>query len=429
MLGLNDDFRSLKLLEKFIFIGFNLKKVVLRDNKQLEFKNNIIILNDIFFLHQENSGQTQFEYLIGNKILSNDNINIFKSNIKENERISKEYNFKYKHIIFPIKPVAYIDEFFKIGINIKRIVTEECIKINSVYYPNFDKKDYHDDDAHSNVFGQLKVINKICSDFNLKNFHSVTYKEEMVVGELSKMYDNNQRKRTSADNLILEKNEIIKNKNKKKVYIKKYSLAKVYKGNAGMLSYSINPLAINNKRIVLFGDSFLGGSFYLFSNLFNEVIFMRVPYIYEDIIKVLKPDIVLTSNAERYLVDMPDALNPKPYFLNYFTPKFKSNEIDNETVNMFNILFSGRESKPYKKFKKNKKLNIKDKLLNNIYKLTADDLISEIDINICRDKAIELENSDINKAYHLMKIVYTARSNPHLKRKLLEYTKKINEKC
>jgi len=209
--------------------------------------------------------------------------------------------------------------------------------------------------------------------------------------------------------------------------IKKFSLHDYYNGNSGDLDFILNPFSVYPKRLVLFGDSFFRvQKLRIFYLLFEEIIYIRNPYIQEDIIKVLKPDIVLTGNAERYLINVPDASHPRPYFLNYFTSKFNPN-INRETVSGFEALFSGRESKRYKEFKKKKSVNIIKKLKEKpLYELTIDDMLSDKDINLCRDLALQYEETNIKKALYLMEIAHKARpKKKFLQDKYLAYKKAI----
>lgn len=402
----------------------------LRENNNLTFKNGVIELNNVFYLHQENTGQQQFEYLIGNKVLPSEKVNIFKSNISENERISKKFNFQYKHIIFPAKAVAYSEDFLKIGIEIRKIAPDECINLPSVYYPEFHKEDFPNDDIHNNIFGITKLLKKICIDFNLEPLPKFTVKKTKTRGDLSRMYDQHERERIILDKFIFHNESIIENSLRRKNYSKHYSLEKYIKGNAGHLDYLINPLALNEKRIILFGDSFFRYFLDIFSLLFNEVIYIRNPYVQEDIIKVLKPDIVLSGNAERYMINIPDALNPMPYFLYYFRPEFNNQNIDPTVIKAFKVLFSGRESNKFKQFKQGLEINIVDKL-SSPYIIKVDDIISHLDATVCFDIAQELEATDVKKAFHLMEIAHLARPNRALiKEKYLEYSEKIiNMEC
>jgi len=194
-------------------------KINLRDYKELEFKNNVIVLDDVFFLHQENSGQEQFEYLIGNKSLESEKINIFISNIQHNERIRDIYGFKYKHIIFPAKATAYSNEFLDIGIEIHQIAPESCTHLDSVYYCDVNQQHYHKDDTHTNAFSLVETLKQISHELGLDDFPEAIFQESMLsLGDLGKMYDSIRRKRIIFSEYSVS-NELIKDKIKREEYI------------------------------------------------------------------------------------------------------------------------------------------------------------------------------------------------------------------
>jgi hypothetical protein len=407
--------------------GIYVEHTNLRNNNHLVFKSGVIKLDDVFFLHQEKIGQQQFEYLTGNKQLSQEQISIFINNIEENNKMAKTYSFQYKHIVFPAKATVYAKQFKKIGIDIKSIITDECLALEKVYYPKFEKKHYYKDDTHTNTYAMIEILNNVLEEFGLEKLPQAKYIDDIpVVGDLSKMYDGLPRNRKIFSQFIID-NQLIHSPKRKLAYIEKFSLEKFCMGNSGHLDFNINPLPIYNKRVVLFGDSYFRMNLNLFSMIFNEVIYIRNPYIIEDIIKTLQPDIVLTGNAERYMINVPDSRKPKPYFLNYCTNKFKSHEIDNRTIEGFKNLFSGRYSREYMEFKKRFTISITQEKLENVYSLSENDLKSSLDGSLCRDKALEIENDDLEKAFHLMKIAHLYEPHrPFIKEKYLIYKSEIN---
>ncbi|MFW8629148.1 hypothetical protein [Vibrio natriegens] len=67
--------------------------------------NNVIDINGILFLQQKDRAQEQFAYLSGEKNVSKNVIEKFNLNIKTNLEISSKQGFKYKHIVFQLKPL------------------------------------------------------------------------------------------------------------------------------------------------------------------------------------------------------------------------------------------------------------------------------------------------------------------------------------
>lgn len=55
-----------------------------------------------------------------------------------------------------------------------------------------------------------------------------------------------------------------------------------------------------NKRLLVFGDSFVERSLKLFSCFYSEILFCRTRYFHDEIALMFKPDHIITESAERY---------------------------------------------------------------------------------------------------------------------------------
>jgi hypothetical protein len=87
-------------------------------------------------------------------------------------------------------------------------------------------------------------------------------------------------------------------------------------GNNGMVDIYMAPESGSRGRLLWFGDSFGRSACRFLSFLFREVVFMRTPFFHAEIYDLIRPDIVITENVERYLDNVrPDA--ERPHFLLY----------------------------------------------------------------------------------------------------------------
>ncbi len=87
-------------------------------------------------------------------------------------------------------------------------------------------------------------------------------------------------------------------------------------GNDGLADIYISPAAIHQRRLLWFGDSFGRGCTRLLSAFFSEIVFLRTRFCHAEMMEQIRPDIVITQNAERYF----DAVTPDaeaPPFLLY----------------------------------------------------------------------------------------------------------------
>ncbi len=87
-------------------------------------------------------------------------------------------------------------------------------------------------------------------------------------------------------------------------------------GNDGLIDIHRSPGAQHRARVLLFGDSFGRGVARVLSFFFAEIIVLRTRFFHEEMVRLVRPDIVLTQNAERYLNAVaPDS--EAPPFLDY----------------------------------------------------------------------------------------------------------------
>ncbi|WP_025564767.1 hypothetical protein [Psychromonas sp. SP041] len=392
--------------------GVNAVQSDIDDHPDIEVRDGVLKVNGCLFLRQKGVAQQQFDYFLGNKKIPDESVNNFKCNIKHNLSLANEVGFKYLHIIYPAKPCVYKESFKDIGVDINSIVTSEHL-MPSVIYGESITRHFYFDDTHHNDQGLYEIIKQglVAIGEDISKLVPI-YKQMTRQGGLGKMY--------GSEPHMSEHLEYFEGHTKG--VIQRFSLAEYLAGNSGHIDFNFNGNAIIKKRIVLFGDSFFRNSLDIFSEIFEEVIYFRNPYIFTDIVKVLTPDIVLTGNAERYLVDVPNSALPKPYFLNFFGEKFRSVDIPFNTKNMFSMLFSGRNDKEFLAWRSINLLTItREKQLDPL-KITLDDFKTEKDFYFCYQLAVFWESKDINYSFHLIKLALKIRPNgPVLKKKHDEY--------
>lgn len=345
--------------------------LLLEKTNGIKSKNNVLTLDGQMFLHQKNTGQRQFDYFLGKKILSEEVRENFKKNISNNRILSEKYHFLYKHIIFPAKPVVFKKLFEKKGIFLQSLQQQVFSDEKVVLYPKLNEEDYDVSDTHTNDKGVFKILKLIINDFGLLKDVSAEFSVGEKLNDLSSMLGlpfSNYCKLTSID-YCHSFND----------FTKSYALTSFLESNTGDFEFHINKYAPINKRLFLFGDSFFKTRIHIFTALFNEVIYIRAPYVIEDLVACLQPDVVLSGNAERYLVNTPSATTPRPFFMNYIVNPLKSKPTE-ELILAFEALFSGRESVRYKTFKKLHSTDITENILKPLQ-------IKKVDIKGNDDKA------------------------------------------
>ena len=298
-----------------------------------------IVKTGNLFLHQYNSAQRQIQHFTGEATLSSAAINNFVENVSYSHNFCHERDIRYQHIVFPAKPIAFASEFKEAGVELTSLMTKQHYQ-GSVIYPIeqlASQEHFYRQDTHLNDFGKLAIMEMILRKlgYTLPKF-SPRYGTRNLVGDLGGKLSLEAVPETTISEL--RPGEVAK---------KSFSTATFLSGNAGQISYHINFNSIFKQRLVLFGDSFIQAFLGLFSSLFHEVVYMRCPHVRGDITDLLAPDLVLTSNAERYLVNVPNHKTNPPYFLHYFNSGFRPSEIEDVTRNAFKALFSGPKSTAY----------------------------------------------------------------------------------
>ena len=86
-------------------------------------------------------------------------------------------------------------------------------------------------------------------------------------------------------------------------------------GNDGLVDLYLSPDALRAERILWFGDSFGRGCVRLLSLFFREIVFLRTRFLHDEMVFQLRPDIVITQNAERYLDVIASDDEAQPFLL------------------------------------------------------------------------------------------------------------------
>lgn len=391
----------------------------IEDNQSLKITNGVLSFDDnTLFLRQKDQGQRQFDFLTGKSKVTATNTDNFIDNISKNHKFCEENNINYAHAIFPCKAVAYRKKFAEIGIEINPIVSSKHLSHQRVFYPNINsiKEDwYHKTDTHCSYIGYLNILKKV---FNVADLDfpelSMTIATRFMKGDLAAM--------CNAEGIEVE---YIKDFGVE-ADIHRFSNTKALSGNSGEIYFTINNKPLIKKRLLLFGDSFFVGCLNILSNIFEEVCYVRNPFILKDIALRLNPDVIFTGCAERYLTKVDSAETSTPFFLNYFKGNTSFERLLPETLEAFHHFFLDRELEEYKQWQK--KLNFKKYL-----KLSDSDLLSlakkNVDIlEFIRDTAISTEKYNIHESYRLMSIAKKVRPNGVVITKKLDiYKQKISK--
>lgn len=367
----------------------------LESNPHLTIKNNVITFGDALFLQQKDRAQHQFQLLMGEVTLKPKMVDTFQRNMAHNISIAKREGFDYKHIVFPCKPIVFREKFQSIGVELNPIFSDQHHHPQVLYPTNILPEDYFLEDSHLKASGTLKIIEQVLEEFGYSKLPKPLYGYHDVAGDLRKMLGGD----------CLEKKQFLKSldglpQNR----VQHFSTASGLEGNTGHLYFFFNPYALHNVRLVLFGDSFFQRRFDIFKRIFSEVVYFRNPYILDDVVKVLEPDIVLTGNAERYLWHVPDCDSARPWFMNYISNRYDSKKIPESDIKAITALFSGKSSREYRNMF-GEKLTDLPRDIEKLSMLSESDIKTNADISFIKGMADYYEKEHPGVAYYLMSLV------------------------
>ena len=266
--------------------------------------NNVLIGSDKqLYLHEGN--YNQFSFLSGKEVVSVESKRNFLSNLSQRKNFAHQRNIDYLHVIFPCKPLVLRRNCPE---PYRRNIRSLFLHAYSPLFPERDHEKEHilyplaalmneqtqrdcfwPNDTHINAVGQLciyreigKHIEGISSDFPLFRIH-----EQLRQGDLGLMLGDQEQLPSLCFPWLGETLQ--------------FSNTKELPGNSGDVVITHNPLSKSERRLVLFGDSFIKTILHLFAQDFRTVLYIRGPYFQPDIIDLFKPEVLITSETERYL--------------------------------------------------------------------------------------------------------------------------------
>ncbi|PWT79425.1 MAG: hypothetical protein C5B44_06885 [Acidobacteria bacterium] len=87
-------------------------------------------------------------------------------------------------------------------------------------------------------------------------------------------------------------------------------------GNNGLVDIWFSPSAPYTARVLWFGDSFGRQTVALLSYFFKEIMFLRTPFVHDEIANAFSPDIIISNNVERYF-SFCEVDELRPWFSSY----------------------------------------------------------------------------------------------------------------
>jgi|GEM_PF-1555700 len=318
-----------------------------------EVHNSVLFgLDGFMFLH--GGRQQQMAHLTGECEPSEESIANFSENMTKRKEFCNSRGIEYLHIVFPSKPVVYKDKIDpslqervkSLFIRFYEKSLDSCVK-DYVLYPyaeliesNCKDPVFRRLDTHNTDAGYMVVVKSILDRLNyIYNQEEFFYRREVSrTGDLAKMLGFQKKEDEKAvfpylPPIIVENTHTLK-------------------GNTHHICIVHNPVAISDRRLLVFGDSFIHGALTYLSPCFKDIIYVRSESFQEDMVELCGPDVVISSNAERYLREVnSDKTSTPMLFANYGIDSYKPKE---EFINAYKSQFSWKyHREQYDEWKEN----------------------------------------------------------------------------
>ena len=266
--------------------------------------NNVLVgESNQLFLFEGN--YNQFSYLSNQEFVSATSKANFLDNLRRRRRFAEERNLQYLHIIIPCKPLVvrsktpepyrqnirslFLHSYAPLFTNRDPLQEWTLYPLASLIREQTQRDCYWANDTHINAAGQLCIyreIGKHIPDLST-TFPLLRITEEPRQGDLGLMLGDSE----PLPSLCFPWTGELLN----------YSNTQALPGNTGDIVITHNPLSSTQRRLVLFGDSFIKTMLHLFAHDFRTILYVRGPYFQPDMIELFDPDVLITSETERYL--------------------------------------------------------------------------------------------------------------------------------
>ncbi|CAA6827577.1 MAG: Unknown protein [uncultured Sulfurovum sp.] len=277
--------------------------------------HNDVLLGKEEYLFLFQGMHRQFDYLLKRKIVLPINIKNFIFNIKRRSSHFEKNKIKYIHIVFPSKPLVK-----------RKFLPKGYANIDSLYnmYYKENCTSYED-----NIFYALDLLISLENEYStfLKYDTHISDRGYLAIAKYildffniayNKKLDSMFQKRLASNDLS---KKILKGKGLEEVL--KISNCNFYTignrshltGNGDEVTIYYNANIKENKRLLIFGDSFLKDMLPIFSFHFKDIMYIRSQFIHYDIVKSFNPDMVISGNAERYLSNVKSEKNANNFLM------------------------------------------------------------------------------------------------------------------
>jgi SGNH hydrolase-like domain, acetyltransferase AlgX len=269
------------------------------------------------YLYLFDGAHHQFSYLVGDLLPSTESIANFFGNLDHRHRYCEQRGIAYLHVVFPSKPVVTTEKLpspwrervqsLFLG---AYATTLGAVWPSSLCYPrdlllqlDAERPAFYPLDTHMSNYGSLSVARWILQKLGLDYDPAEIFTESAGVftGDLARMLGSSS---TLPGTLI-----------RPLISPLRFSNLTALPGNANHMVVMHNPYASSERRLLVFGDSFMDAGLQYLAPCFRDIVFVRIATFQADLVELVAPDVVITSNAERYLANVKSDCDSSPILM------------------------------------------------------------------------------------------------------------------
>ena len=253
------------------------------------------------YLFLLDGGHHVFDLLLGLHKVSDQSFSNFGNNIAQRASICERAGVKFLHVIYPDKQSVMVDEFpVENPFCLTDIYLDKLPEVRKwVFYlraalrnaslPPFMRTDTHLTEA-GNIIAAGAIVEQLIgrdqSEHVNRLLASPDWHEIDYAGDLGGRFQPR----------LSEKRRLMR-----KTWPHRWFHNDLQGGNNGIVDILFSPGAVHDQRILIYGDSFSRDLSSVLSYFFREVVFLRTQYFHQDMFHQIQPDLLITSNVERYL--------------------------------------------------------------------------------------------------------------------------------
>jgi hypothetical protein len=245
-------------------------------------------------------GHAVLDFVLGKRVASHTSIQTFSENIRSRHSLAVQLGIPYLHVIFPDKQSVLIRQFpFENPVCLGEVYLAAAPEVaDQILYPRnqlrklgetaFQRTDTHLTDLGTATIARY-VLDRLTGRSHAAEFAAIIDRIDVPqewAGDLGRRFTPH----LSEIRLTFRSNRSIK-----------WLHNNLSGANNGLVDLTFNTDALYDKRLLIFGDSF-GRELTRFLALFiSQVVFLRTPFLHQEMLEQISPDMLVTDNVERYL--------------------------------------------------------------------------------------------------------------------------------